>query len=112
MQKATQATPGLFGSAGGCFGEGANYITSYLWLCFNVQLAYFHKEGGKMARMRTPSHLLCDRVFVQYKTGCDSAPISTNEERHLFNRLISAHPNTGSMRGITWAVFSDLGMKR
>jgi hypothetical protein len=66
---------------------------------------FLNEHGG---RRKTPRHLLRDRAFLSYCTGTDAAPISTKEERELFNILMTNHPGVGCKGALEWPDFLDL----
>jgi hypothetical protein len=72
---------------------------------FGTPNTFVEGSGGRRC---TPLHLKNDREFTRVMTGCDSAPISTYEEKKLFNRLMSANPLVGKKGGCSWSVILDL----
>ncbi len=51
---------------------------------------------GPSGHRRTPHHLVTSRAYLRYATGCDGAPVTTIEERRLFNKLMSDNPGVGT----------------
>ena len=70
MQKATQAAPGLFGSPGGCFVEGANYIASYQGLFQRFTVIFPHTKKMERGPVYEPRRTCCVTGFL-YSTKLD-----------------------------------------
>ena len=62
---------------------------------------------GPEGRRRTPQFLMSERHFFRWATGSDSAPISTIEERKLFNKLMTDFPGVGTSSSISWPEMLD-----